>query len=69
MKKEVVGSMSDWSGVLKDLFRQFDDGSLTLEQMKAVAEHRSPFIILDSLLQEWGKFYKKYFGIDLKPGL
>ena len=65
MAKEVVGSMSDWSGVLKDLFRQIDDGSLALEQVKALVGHRNPFIILDSLLQEWSRFYQKYFGLEL----
>ena len=44
-KKQVVGSMSDWSGVLKDFFRQIGDGSLTLEQVTATVEHRNPFEI------------------------
>ncbi len=35
--------MSEWSGTLKDLFRQIDDGSITLEQTRAFAEHRNPF--------------------------
>ena len=43
MAKKVVGSMSDWSGTLKDLFRQFHDGSLTLGQTIAFKEHRNPF--------------------------
>jgi len=65
MAREIVGSMSDWSGVLKDLFRQIDDGSLTLEQLKAVVEHQNPFIDLDSLLLDWRKFYEKYFKFEL----
>ena len=42
-KEKVVGSMSDWSGLLKDFFRQIDDGSFTREMLKAVNEHRNPF--------------------------
>jgi len=41
--KNIVGSMSDWSGVLKDLFRQVNDGSITLAQTQAFVEHRNPF--------------------------
>jgi len=40
MPKKVVGSMSEWSGVLKDLFRQIDDGSVTLEQVKDLVIHK-----------------------------
>jgi hypothetical protein len=65
MSRKIVGSMSDWSGVLKDVFRQIDDGSLTLAHMKAVAEHRNPFIPLDSLLEDWRRFYKKHFGLEV----
>lgn len=64
MVREVVGSMSDWSGVLKDLFRQFHDGSLTLEQATAFKEHRNPFEILLPV-QGWQDFYRKHFGVDV----
>jgi hypothetical protein len=40
-KKQVVGSMSDWSGVLKDFFRQIEDGSHTLASVKAFNNHLS----------------------------
>lgn len=44
MAKQVVGSWSDWSGKLKDLLRQIDDGSIALPQMQAFLEHRNPFV-------------------------
>jgi len=57
MTRQVVGSMSDWSGMLKDLFRQISDGSFTLPMMKAVVEHHNPF---DSGLPDidWPKTYE-----------
>ena len=42
-KKEVVGSMSEWSGVLKDFFRQIADGSKTLRQVQLFLENKNPF--------------------------
>jgi len=42
-EREVVGSMSEWSGMLKDLFRQIDDGSVTRECLQAFLEHENPF--------------------------
>ncbi len=39
-KRQVVGSMSKWSGVLKDFFRQIADGSINLNQVQAFLEHR-----------------------------
>lgn len=54
--KPIVGCMSDWSGVLKDLFRQIDDGSLTLYQMQAVVEHRDPFGSSPDI--NWRKVYE-----------
>jgi len=42
-KKEVVGSMSEWSGVLKDFFRQINDGSKTLRQVQLFLENKNPF--------------------------
>lgn len=44
MKKSLAGSMSDWSGLLKDLFRQIDDGTITRDQLHMfVARHENPF--------------------------
>lgn len=44
MKRQVVGSMSEWSGVLKDFWRQVDDGSITLTMVKNFVERRNPFV-------------------------
>ncbi len=44
-EKEAVGDMSAWSGMLKDLFRQIDDGSITREMLKAFLGHRNPFAV------------------------
>ncbi len=43
MATKVVGSMSDWSGILMDLHRQIHDGSLKKEELQAVLERRNPF--------------------------
>ena len=64
MKKTMVGSMSEWSGVLRDLFRQINDGSLRFEQLQAVVEHRNPFEKPD-YITDWRNFYKEVFGIDV----
>jgi len=64
MSREVVGSMSEWSGVLKDLFRQIDDGSINLQQLQAFLEHRNPFKAVD-YIKDWQNFYKEIFGIDV----
>jgi len=66
MGKEVVGSMSKWSGVLKDMFRQFGDGSLTLNQTTAFVDHKDPFKAgFSALIQDWQKFYKKIFNLKV----
>lgn len=61
MKREVVGSMSEWAGVLGDFFRQIKDGSITLPQVTAFAEHKNPFPEVN--LSEWQSFYQG-FGIQ-----
>ncbi|MCL5733587.1 MAG: hypothetical protein M1334_02925 [Patescibacteria group bacterium] len=43
MKRKIVGSMSEWSGMLKDLFRQINDGSIGQEEIKRFLEHKNPF--------------------------
>ena len=67
MAKTAVGSMSDWSGVLEDFFRQIDDGSHTLEVIKAFNEHRNPFVeaVADTSqsLTGWPTFYHNYFDL------
>lgn len=65
MKKSLAGSMSDWSGLLKDLFRQIDDGTITRDQMhKFVVKHENPFAITN-IREEWQEFYRKYFRITV----
>ena len=68
-KRQVVGSMSDWSGVLKDFFRQIGDGSIALNQVQAFLEHQNPFgakaeLDILALLVDWQNFYNELFGIE-----
>jgi hypothetical protein len=66
MSKNVVGSMSDWSGMLKDLFRQIDDGSINKGHLCALLDHRNPFEVnVQTVLVDWQKFYKDVFGIGV----
>lgn len=53
MGKQIVGSMSEWSGVLKDLFRQIDDGSIGLSEVQALLEHQGCLPNVD-----WHKVYE-----------
>jgi len=67
-KRQVVGSMSEWSGVLKDLFQQIDDGSVTLPQVQTFLEHRNPFeakLDIEKLVKDWENFYQEVFGIKV----
>lgn len=63
MGREIVGSMSEWSGVLKDLFRQIDDGSIDLQQLQAFLEHKNPFELVDPIT-DWQNFYRDTFGLE-----
>lgn len=63
-KTQVVGTMSEWSGVIIYMFRQFNDGSLTLANAKAFVEHRDPFAITD-IKSEWAEFYRKHFRLSV----
>ena len=67
MAKSAVGSMSDWSGVLKDFFRQIDDGSHTLESVIVFNEHRNMFAGSDvmSLVRIQQNFYAEDFGLGM----
>lgn len=56
MAKPIVGSMSDWSGALKDLYRQIDDGSIALYNLRAFLEHRDPFTTLPDI--PWFETYR-----------
>jgi len=71
-KRQVVGSMSDWSGVLKDFFRQIGDGSIALNQVQLFLEHQNPFEIKSEsdisvliLITDWQNFYNDVFGIKV----
>lgn len=66
MSRKAVGSMSQWSGMLKDFFRQIDDGSITMQQLQAFLEHRNPFEAVDpTIITDWQNFYREVFGIDV----
>jgi len=56
MAKPIVGSMSEWSGLLKDFFRQVDDGSLSLFNLRAFVGHQNPFDYLVDI--DWSETYK-----------
>ena len=59
MNKKAVGSMSEWSGMLRDFFRQINDGSITIGQLQKFLEHKDPF--KRAYLIEWEKFYRELF--------
>lgn len=63
-EKKVVGSMSEWSGVLKDFFRQIDDRSISLGEVQALLEHKNPFDRAD-LISDWQDFYQEVFGVEV----
>lgn len=64
-EKKVVGSMSEWSGVLKDFFRQIDDGSHTLERVKAFNEHQNPFASENVLLARQKAWKRRGVKVDI----
>ena len=59
MAKAVVGSMSDWSGVLKDFFRKIDDGSMTREQVMWFNENHNSCVgpDLSAIFADWQNFW------------
>lgn len=60
-KKEVVGSMSEWAGMLSDFFRQIKDGSINSKEMQAIIEHQNPFVSENNcnlILADWQTFYR-----------
>ncbi|MBI5194348.1 MAG: hypothetical protein HZA08_13035 [Nitrospirae bacterium] len=57
MEKKVVESVSEWSGVLKDFFRQIHDGSITKSEFQDFLVHRKPFQKPD-IVTEWEDFYR-----------
>lgn len=68
-KTKVVGSMSEWSGLLKDFFRQINDGSITIGMTRDFLEHSNPFpfgfaLPYFNLVQDWQNFWRKITGKD-----
>lgn len=59
MSEKVVGSMSEWSGVLKDFFRQINDGSITLKQVNDLVDHKMLPIFTK---EDWQTLYQDCFG-------
>ena len=57
MTKAIVGSMSEWSGLLKDFFRQVEDGSIAHYQLREFLNHRDPFATLPDI--NWRLTYEK----------
>lgn len=62
MAKPNVGSASEFTGVLKDLFRQIDDGSISLFNLRAFLEHQNPFDYLVDI--NWQKVYQTLGMLD-----
>ncbi len=56
--------MSEWSGALKDFFRQIHDGSISLQQLRAFLKHTNPFGVVDSI-KDWQDFYRDTFGVEV----
>lgn len=66
MEKKVTESVSEWSGVLKDFFRQIHDGSITKSQFQDFLYQKKQFQKSDNvtdLATEWEDFYRD-IGID-----
>ncbi len=71
MGKPIVGSMLDWSGLLKDFFRQIDDGTMTQNMFEAVVNHKVvyPKIVktaLGAIGSRTAKLLSKHFGKRIK---
>lgn len=66
MKNLVVGSMSEWSGMLRDFFRQIADGSITKEHFGEFLAHRNPFeavaVLFDGLIKKAQRALSKAFN-------
>lgn len=59
MSRKVVGSMSEWSGVLKDFFRQINGGSISLKQVEDLVDHK---ILPVFTIEDWLTLYRDCFG-------
>lgn len=71
MTKPIVGSMSDWYGLLKDFFRQVDDGTMKREMFEAVVNHRVVYpktakMFSSNLVSKTAKLLSNRFGKRIK---
>ena len=75
MRKSAVGSMSDWSGLLKDLFRQIDDGTITRGKLEAVVNNKIVYpedtpdlevAILRAMVRKTSKTLSRVFSKRIK---
>jgi len=59
-KTKVVGSLSDWSGRLKDFWRKVDDGTITLERFDTFLEDPGKFDVetYQHMILGWQKFWQ-----------
>ncbi len=48
MSMKVVGDMSEWSGMLSEVFRQAGNGEFTPQQLQAFLEHRNDIFVVDA---------------------
>ncbi len=64
-QRQVVDSVSVPAGMLKDLFRQIQDRTLTIEQLRVFLNHENPFGVWDRHISEWARFYQRHFGLDV----
>ena len=64
MKKKVVGSMSEWSGMLQDLFRQISDGSITKQQLQIFLERKDPIVHKTEVVKMYEEFYQ---SLNIQP--
>ncbi|MFH1956129.1 MAG: hypothetical protein ABIJ28_00560 [Patescibacteria group bacterium] len=73
MGKTAVGDMSDWSGLLKDFFRQIDDGTITRVKIEAIVNNKVVYpkevaehFVLNDLLRKTQKLLSRRFGKRIK---
>lgn len=62
MEKQVIRSVSDWSGILQDFFKQIHDGSITKSEFQDFLYHKKQFQKRDTIT-EWEDFYRE-IGIN-----
>jgi hypothetical protein len=53
------------AGLLQTMMGQVSNGTRTLAQLRLFTEGQNPFSSRMDIIDEWGTFYSKYFGIDV----